>query len=585
MSVDRLAQGSKIWASAVNPRHWCVALITLVLALTAAETGAVALAKVGGEPITDTNLFVLASNRGLLRGIRFQDTALVRTLVEEMIVDELVNLESREVSLDRDYAYRSRAVMEVTDAALGLQAIEVTLPSLSIDSTLIDSFYRANIDRYTVPRPQRWVRQITVYKPGTGVPDQYGPHVDSLYAGWDCKRKIDSIYTRLADGEDFTELAVAHSEELTARQLGGDLGWVSEFTLREPAIRDWLFSLPPFLISRPFETDFGWHIGQVRDVRDAGPAGINPVVEADIRASLQVELGKRIAAEITDSVFSEAMVEYNEDVLSLPDSEIAPGMVMAIVNHRDTLWGAGYFLRKNARTETRLASLDAEGKRDLVRPTLQHMCLAQWVGAQGYLDRPEVRAVRDRLRTQEARAVVYARFASANVEADSAELRNFYRSHIQDFTPSRRHLVQRRRVSTMKEADSLAAQWKAGRVEMADRQWVGPDDLPRSLWNRIAAVPPGTVIGPLAEGGGFEVIHLAEIAQPKPFELARTVIAARIRDSRRDRLRQEFVREATRKYGVQRFTGRFGGIEFPTYSEFNAPARRDSVSARAADAE
>lgn len=560
-------------------------VLLVFLAGTGKESDAVVLATVGGEPITDTSVFTLAVTRSLLRGIPYRDPALVRTLVDDIVLDALVALEARRVDLDHEYAFRMRALLEITNHALSLQATETLLPGVAIDSAQVDSFYHANIARYTVPRPQRWVRQITVYKPGHGLPEQYGKRVDSLYDGWDPKRKIDSIYTRLASGENFTALALAHSEELSVRETGGDLGWVSELTIHEKPLRDWILSLPPNLISKPFETDFGWHIAQVRALRDAGPAPMDARIEADIRQALLLELAQKAAARIRDSVLAAATIDYNDEALARPDSEIQQGTVIATVNGRDTLWGAAYFMQKTVRSAGQPVDFDAAQKREVVRPMLEMLCLQQWLRSEGFLDRPEVLATAAKLREHHAKSIVYSRFDAADVQPDSAEIMAYYKSHITEFTPERRHKIQLRRFTDRGEADSIATQWKSGTIGVSETQWVGPDDLPANVWNRIAAVPAGTVVGPIPSNAEFLVVRLDQIAPPKPFHEARSGIGNLLRESKRAKLRDAFVKEATRKYGVQKFVERMNSVEFPSYADYEAAAKANSAQVTSAGAE
>ena len=55
------------------------------------------------------------------------------------------------------------------------------IPSLVFDSAEIDSYYQARIDRYTAPRDQRKIRQITVYKKGYQIPKSYITYVDPVF--------------------------------------------------------------------------------------------------------------------------------------------------------------------------------------------------------------------------------------------------------------------------------------------------------------------------------------------------------------------------------------------------------------------
>lgn len=76
------------------------------------------------------------------------------------------------------------------------------------------------------------------------------------------RQKLLDLKTRIENGEDFAKLAREHSEDTGSMLNGGDLGWsmpgmfVAEFeeTLKNSKIGD---------ISKPFKSQFGWHILQV----------------------------------------------------------------------------------------------------------------------------------------------------------------------------------------------------------------------------------------------------------------------------------------------------------------------------------
>ncbi|ETX10447.1 peptidylprolyl isomerase [Marinomonas ushuaiensis DSM 15871] len=78
----------------------------------------------------------------------------------------------------------------------------------------------------------------------------------------------DDLYKQLSSGADFAELAKEYSEDQGSTLQGGDLGWVtpgtmvSEFEtmMNQTSVGD---------ISKPFRTQFGWHILQVEGRREA----------------------------------------------------------------------------------------------------------------------------------------------------------------------------------------------------------------------------------------------------------------------------------------------------------------------------
>ncbi len=70
------------------------------------------------------------------------------------------------------------------------------------------------------------------------------------------------IYDRIQNGEDFGELAKSFSEDPGSALNGGDMNWVDPRSL-VPEFRDVMNQTPQGVVSKPFETQFGWHVLEV----------------------------------------------------------------------------------------------------------------------------------------------------------------------------------------------------------------------------------------------------------------------------------------------------------------------------------
>ena len=81
------------------------------------------------------------------------------------------------------------------------------------------------------------------------------------------RQKLLGLRDRIAVGEDFAELARAHSDDPGSAIQGGLLGWVSAGQMVE-RFEMVLNSLPPGKLSQPVRTEFGWHLIEVLDTRE-----------------------------------------------------------------------------------------------------------------------------------------------------------------------------------------------------------------------------------------------------------------------------------------------------------------------------
>ena len=90
---------------------------------------------------------------------------------------------------------------------------------------------------------------------------------DETTSDQDARTRLEQLYQRIQGGEDFAALARAHSDDKASAIKGGDLGWVSPGSL-VPKFEEVMDSLEIGELSRPFRTQFGWHIVQVLERRD-----------------------------------------------------------------------------------------------------------------------------------------------------------------------------------------------------------------------------------------------------------------------------------------------------------------------------
>jgi peptidyl-prolyl cis-trans isomerase SurA len=89
---------------------------------------------------------------------------------------------------------------------------------------------------------------------------------DELTSEQAVQLRLSQLRQRVLQGDDFSELAQAHSDDKASALKGGDLGWISpgQMILR---FEEAMSSLGPGEISEPFKTQFGWHVVQVLERR------------------------------------------------------------------------------------------------------------------------------------------------------------------------------------------------------------------------------------------------------------------------------------------------------------------------------
>lgn len=120
---------------------------------------------------------------------------------------------------------------------------------------------------------------------------------------------IDEIADKLAQGEDFAELAQSYSEDPGSAEEGGYLGLV-EKGIMVPEFEDALFAMEEGQVSAPVRTDYGYHLIKLNRIDVQEP----PTFE-QVRAQLENE--QQLSA--AENLFVERSEELDDLRFSTPD--------------------------------------------------------------------------------------------------------------------------------------------------------------------------------------------------------------------------------------------------------------------------
>lgn len=111
----------------------------------------------------------------------------------------------------------------------------------------------------------------------------------------DNEDKAKELKTQIDGGADFAELAKANSTDTGSAVNGGDLGWFGLGMMVKP-FEDAVVAASPGTVVGPVQTDFGWHLIKVNEVRDAAKPAID-----EVREELATELEqKAVEAHVTE---------------------------------------------------------------------------------------------------------------------------------------------------------------------------------------------------------------------------------------------------------------------------------------------
>jgi peptidyl-prolyl cis-trans isomerase SurA len=154
-----------------------------------------------------------------------------------------------------DIGWRRLAQLPVSFAAAlkGLSAGEISTPVRSTSGFhLLKLLERRGEQRHLVRQVN--ARHILI-------------STSALISDQEARQRLERLRERILGGENFAELARAHSDDTGSAAKGGELGWADPAIFVE-AFRDTIARSQPGEITAPFKSQFGWHILQVEAWRD-----------------------------------------------------------------------------------------------------------------------------------------------------------------------------------------------------------------------------------------------------------------------------------------------------------------------------
>lgn len=125
----------------------------------------------------------------------------------------------------------------------------------------------------------------------------------------DAEKRLEQLRERILNGDDFSELARAHSDDTGSAIAGGSLGWSSPGAM-VPEFEEKMNELPIGGVSEVFKSRFGWHLVKVDDRREQNMA------EEFKRNKARSEIRQRKIEEDLESwlreLRDESYVEYRD---------------------------------------------------------------------------------------------------------------------------------------------------------------------------------------------------------------------------------------------------------------------------------
>jgi peptidyl-prolyl cis-trans isomerase C len=251
-----------------------------------------AVATVNGVPVTRAEFDLYVKN--LLRNARQQTTLTPEQ--QGQVLDELIGLQLLSAQGDKDGLQDDPDVK----AQLALLHMRVLADAES------QKYIKANSPSEADLKAE--------YEQAISTMDHTEYHARHILVA--SKDQAEQVIKKLKAGAKFEDLAKSQSTDTGSKNNGGDLGWFTPARM-VPAFANAVKTLKKGDISDPVQTQYGWHVIQLVDTRDAQPPAFeNPQVQERLKEGLERKKLLDYVAELKKT----AKIERKLDVAAAPAS-------------------------------------------------------------------------------------------------------------------------------------------------------------------------------------------------------------------------------------------------------------------------
>ena len=251
----------------------------MLQAAQAADAAVAAVATVNGKPIKQSLLDFIVKDASS-HGQKIDDSTR-SIIVSKLISNELVYQEAQRQGLDKQSDFIARE--------------ELAKRELLVNAYLQDYLKKNPVSEADIKSAYE------KFKTEVGDKEYSARHI--LVA---TEAEAKDIIAQLAKGGDFAKIAKEKSKDNGSKDKGGDLGWFSPGGMVK-SFGDAVVKLQKGLYTTiPVQTQFGWHVIKLEDIRDAQPPAYDKVKE-----NLQKQLQQRQLEKLLTDLRAKAKIVDN----------------------------------------------------------------------------------------------------------------------------------------------------------------------------------------------------------------------------------------------------------------------------------
>jgi len=497
-----------------------------------------------------------------------------RWQLDSLLLDTLTGFAADDLDLGKYYSdnwvYKTRYISVLVNEYYNRHVIS----QVTVDSAEVPEYHKNHADMFSV-HEQALAYHIMVspiaFKNGPDsimyrkmTPDQLEGavrgHVDHL------KRLLDS-------GMSFQEVATRYSQDVTTKNQGGAMGWVTKEVYRPP-YDSVLFSLKPGEYSQPYRDPDGWHILMMSDYLAAGLTPIDrPAFFNQVKQALTNERQAALLKVITDSLSKGIDLKVNQMVLDTDIMLIPDSLWCAVVNGTDTIDVQMIKTMDDAyRSRYRLSNTTPDMKKVIIGSFVQRQLLVQAARRDGLDTLPDVKAQRHLLYHSAGKSLLIRQWYDREWQPSDSAIADYYTRHPKQFLVEKPLTVQQivtrdsatalfLRDQAMAGVDfmELAREYYPGeatvREALADLGKIGPRDVDSAFYVAAFGTPVGEVSMPVKTRYGYHIIKIVDHADSKSLDNARIDIVLIFTDQYRKNEMLKLKAELGKRYHLQYVNG------------------------------
>ena len=247
---------------------------TLFALTVAASIGLAACSNPGDEVVVSTNVGDITQEEFYNSMKDIAGDQLLQQVVVERILNDKYKVTDEEI--EEELATVKEQYGEGYDAALAQSNLTEEMLKTNIRFTLLQQKATEDVE-VTDEEIQKYY-------------DQASQELNARHILVEDEATANEIIEKLNAGEDFAELAKEFSTDPGSGQQGGDLGWFTVGTM-VPEFNDAAYALKVDEISKPVQTQHGFHIIQVKEKRAVKDYGTLEEKKEEIRESIVATKG------------------------------------------------------------------------------------------------------------------------------------------------------------------------------------------------------------------------------------------------------------------------------------------------------